>query len=607
MHRRAILVTAILVTAAIVPSRVSRAAAGERPARPNVLVILADDQGYGDVAAHGHPFLRTPALDRLHAEGVRFTDFHVAPMCTPTRSQLLTGVDAMRNGATAVCQGRSMVRREIPTIADYFREAGYATGLFGKWHLGDSVPHRPQDRGFAEAVWFRAYGLSALASNWANSGLNPAIEVDPYHDPVLAHGAEDRRCEGYVTDIVFDRAMDFMGRMQAEGRPFLVHLATPTPHRPEIPRRDWRNPYAGQPVPAGVTLPDRYYGMIANIDENVARLEAFLAARGLRDDTIVVYTSDNGTQSAEAERIYNAGMRGRKTELWDGGHRVPLFVRWPAGGIGGGRDVAELAHAQDLLPTLAELCGIAPAWRYPLDGVSLVPLMRGGRWDHAGRTIVIQYGTDGEPWNQAAALSGSWRLLAGGKLFDVATDPGQRTDVAERFPEVVARMSAAYDAWHSRAHAEFVKPRFIDVGRADEPRVTLYAGDWDGGYCDAPGQLAKADTFGTYHVEIARPGRYRLELARWPFESGLPLAAPNRPGDPDHAARPIARAAVKLDGTVLAEAKTSPADATAGFAVDLPAGHHALEGVFFDADGRPLCGAMYLRVAFASPAAEPGR
>lgn len=572
-----------------------------RPRRPNVIVILADDQGYGDVAAHGHPFLKTPALDRLHAESVRFTDFHVAPMCKPTRSQLLTGVDALRNGATAVCQGRCMVRREIPTIADAFTEAGYATALFGKWHLGDSVPHRPQDRGFAEAVWFRGYGLSALASNWANSGLNPAIEIDPYHNPVLVHGAEERRCEGYVTDIVFDRTLDFIGRMQAEGRPFLVHLATPTPHRPEIPRRDWRNPYAGQAVPQGATLPDKYYGMIANIDENLARLEAFLVARGLRDDTIVVYTSDNGTQSPDAERIYNAGMRGRKMELWDGGHRVPLFVRWPAGGVGGGRDVTELTQAQDLLPTLAELCGIVPVWRYPLDGVSLVPLLRGRPWQHADRTIVVQYGTDGGPWRQAVALSGPWRLLDGGRLFNVATDPGQRTDVAARFPDVVARLTAAYDAWHARAHAEFVKPRFIDLGRADEPQVTLYAGDWDGGYCDAPGQLAKADTFGRYHVEIARPGRYRLELARWPFESGLALSAPNRPGDPDQAARPIARAAVKLDGVVLAEAGTAAADATGGFAVDLPAGRHTLEGVFSDAADRPLWGAMYLRVTTAAP------
>ena len=154
------------------------------PDRPNVLIVLSDDHGYGDISAHGHPFLKTPNMDKLYAESVRFTDFHVAPMCSPTRGQLMTGVDAMKNGCTAVFAGRSMVREEIPMLPNYFADAGYATGIFGKWHMGDSYPYRPQDRGFQEVLSFRAWGLPSLASSWENSTLNPdKTEATAYMNP----------------------------------------------------------------------------------------------------------------------------------------------------------------------------------------------------------------------------------------------------------------------------------------------------------------------------------------------------------------------------------------------------------------------------------------
>ncbi|MEM1295260.1 MAG: sulfatase-like hydrolase/transferase, partial [Verrucomicrobiota bacterium] len=153
---------------------------------PNVILIITDDQGYGDVGAHGNPILKTPNLDQFREESVRLTDFHVAPMCSPTRGQLLTGIDAMKNGCTAVCQGRSMMRSELPTMADFFSESGYATGHFGKWHLGDSLPHRPQDRGFQETIHHRAWGLTSLADHWEN-------HTDAYFDPILSHNGVDKQ------------------------------------------------------------------------------------------------------------------------------------------------------------------------------------------------------------------------------------------------------------------------------------------------------------------------------------------------------------------------------------------------------------------------------
>ena len=177
--------------------------------KPNVILIMTDDQGYGDMSVHKNPIIKTPAMDQLHSESVRFTDFHVASKCTPTRGQLLTGLDAMRNGATRVCQGRSMVRRDIKMMPEYFAESGYATGMFGKWHLGDAYPHRPRFRGFQEVVSFRAWGITSLADYWGNT----------YYDPMLMHNGVDKKYKGYVTDIFFDEAMKWMEKCKVTGVP----------------------------------------------------------------------------------------------------------------------------------------------------------------------------------------------------------------------------------------------------------------------------------------------------------------------------------------------------------------------------------------------------
>ena len=283
--------------------------------KPNVILIVADDQGYGDLSCHGNPVLKTPNMDRLYAESVRFTDFHVAPMCSPTRGQLMTGRDAMKNGCTAVCQGRSMTRADIPTMADFFANSGYSTGHFGKWHMGDSYPHRPQDRGFQETLHHRAWGITSLADYWGNT----------YFDPVLNHNGTDKKYEGYCTDIFFNKAMQWIEQKSKIDQPFFVYLPTNTPHVPNVCAEKYSAPYVGKYE--GKPMPSEFYGMIANLDENLGKLEAFLTERKLSDNTILIYTSDNGTQSKQAQAIFNAGMRDKKTSVFEGGHRVPCFVR----------------------------------------------------------------------------------------------------------------------------------------------------------------------------------------------------------------------------------------------------------------------------------------
>lgn len=387
--------------------------------KPNVILIVADDQGYGDMSCHGNPVLKTPNMDRLYAESVRLTDFHVAPMCSPTRGQLMTGRDAMKNGCTAVCQGRSMTRADIPTMADFFASSGYDTGHFGKWHMGDSYPHRPQDRGFHETLHHRAWGITSLADYWGNS----------YFDPVLNHNGIDKKIEGYCTDIFFTHAMEWIDRKTKadEDKPFFLYLPTNTPHVPNVCEDKYSDPYVGKYE--GNNIPAKFFGMIANLDENLGRMEEFLKDRGLRDDTLLIYMSDNGTQSNEAKDLFNAGMRDKKTSVFEGGHRVPCFVRWPKGKLKHGGDIDELTQVQDLLPTLIELCDLdvsgkaLSAGSQAFDGTSLAGLLRGATDELPDRKLVIQYRVSGEKWAPAVVLWDKWRLVGPGRLFNVADDP----------------------------------------------------------------------------------------------------------------------------------------------------------------------------------------
>lgn len=556
--------------------------------RPNVIVFIVDDQGYGDLSVYGNPVLKTPNMDQLHSESVRFTDFHVAPMCSPTRGQLMTGIDAMKNGCTAVCQGRSMMRAELPTMADYFANSGYATGHFGKWHLGDSYPHRPQDRGFQETIHHRAWGITSLADHWTN-------HTDVYFDPVLSHNGVDKKFEGYCTDIFFDESMKWMEKQAAAKNPFFLYLPTNTPHVPNICEEKFSAPYVGQHE--GKAMPAEFYGMIANLDENLGRLESFLKESGLRENTILIFLSDNGTQSTPAKEIFNAGMREKKTSVYEGGHRVPLFVRWPGGELTHGKDIAELTQVQDLLPSLIELCGLESIESpMPFDGTSLTSLLRGETEELEDRKLVIQYRASGAPWDPAVVLWEKWRLVGGKELYHVGNDPGQKSNVAAAHPEVVQAMAAHYDAWHAGAYPLFERPRWITIGREAEPDSILYAQDWVGDYCDNPGGLKRATAQGYWNVIVDREGIYEVELRRWPKESEKPLTEGwTGPEDKSSVARPISAANLQIaDQNFTLDAVPGAQEVT--FRIELPTGKTRLQTYFLDGEDRSLCSAIYTYV-----------
>jgi len=569
---------------------------------PNVLLIVADDQGYGDFSSHGNPELRTPELDRFRGESVRFTDFHSSPMCTPTRAQLMTGRDALYTRAMNVSSGRTLLRRDIPTLAEAFQVGGYRTGLFGKWHLGDNYPYRPQDRGFQETLWFPSSHIGSAPDAWNNDYFN-----DRYR-----HNGRLRQYEGYSTDVFFRAASEWMAARQKAGKRFFAYLPLNAPHGPLFAPPEFVAPYKHLPERIA-----RYYGMIANIDFNLGRLEKLLRELKLRDNTIVMYLTDNGGATATAR--FNAGMRGNKTTLWEGGHRVPFFIRWPAGGLQGGRDISELAEMQDLFPTLLELCGVKWPAGALFDGVSLAPLLRGRAKALPDRTLVVQFSRMDAPRprkNDAAVLWKRWRLIGGNELYDLATDPGQQTNLFGQRPEIVARLQTHYDRWWKNVEPSLDSFLPVHVGSDQENPTMLSVCEWADVFLDQSAQVRRGERKnGVWHVQVEKPGTYEIALRRWPRDvdaalgDGVPAHQAEDGVYPAGVAIPIAQARLKI-GSFDQKAAVAPADREAVFRVALPAGPATIESWFLDAGGEALLGAYYAyveRKATGTARLWPGR
>jgi arylsulfatase A-like enzyme len=573
------------------------AADARTPAKPNVIMVITDDQGYGDLACHGNPVVKTPHIDRLYGESLRLVDFHVAPMCTPTRGQLMSGRDCLANGAMNVSSGRTLLRRGLPTLADVLAGGGYRCGHFGKWHLGDNYPYRPQDRGFHEAVFYPSSHIGSAPDFWNNH----------YFDDTYWHNGRREKFRGYTTDVFFNAALEWMRAQAAGGQPFFCYLATAAAHGPLFVPEKYRRPYEGSEIP-GVGPKQRgavarFFGMIANIDENMGRLDEFLRACGLRDNTLVIFLTDNGGTAGVP--VFNAGMRGRKVDLYEGGHRVPCFLRWPAGRLRPPGDVTELTEVQDLLPTLADFCGGKPPPGAVFDGLSLAPLLRGEVEHLPDRTLVVQFSRMNQPSPQrgdAAVLWRRWRLIQDKELYDLASDFAQRTNVIERHPAVVAKMRADYERWWARVAPGVDQFSAVVIGPDAENPSLLSPADWQDSFLDQGRQVREGlRRNGAWNVVVERAGSYEFELRRWPREAAAALAAglpAHRHTDgefPPGVALPIAQARIRIGGCDERRAVAAN-DQAVIFTAKLPAGRTQLQTWFYDADGRELCGAYYVYV-----------
>ena len=540
--------------------------------RPNVIFVLTDDQGYGDLACHGNPILKTPNLDRMHAESVRFTDFHVSPLCTPTRGALLTGRDPGRNGAYRTSAGRTMLHQEERTLADLFSGAGYATGLFGKWHLGDNVPNRPQDHGFQDVVWHRCGGVGQVSDYWGND----------YFDDTYERNGQLEKFEGYCTDVWFSEAISFIEENREE--PFFLYLPLNAPHSPYVVEEKWSAPYRDT---ANWKQGPEFYGMIANLDDNFGRLRRRLEDLDLDENTILIFMTDNGTANggqfdgfdSEALMGFNAGMRGKKASIYDGGHRVPFFIRWPVGGLEGGRDISNLAVHVDLLPTLAELCGIPVPADRELDGVSLVPLLQGHEDDWPREQVVMQFHGGAGFLADRIEVEGSylmterWRLLNGRELYDIVADPAQRKDVAAEHPDVMAQLWSHY-APYWKSVLPGMRPVRIDLGNPTENPTQLCSQDWYMQSGNPPwnfrliGKLPRVTA--PWMVTVKKAGRYRLTLRQFPPDAKRPVIA--------------VRAKVKIAGLEQSR-PVIPGRTGVVFEMDLPAGETELWTYLYDEKG----------------------
>ncbi len=567
---------------------------------PNVVLVITDDQGYGDLGCHGNPVLRTPNLDRLHDESVRLVDFHVAPTCSPTRAALVTGRWTNRTGVWHTSGGRSLLPEGEVTMGQVFQDAGYATGMFGKWHLGDNYPFRPEDRGFGEVMRHGGGGVGQTPDFWDNA----------YFDGTYLYNSVPKPVKGYCTDVWFDYARRFIKAQRAADKPFLAFIATNAAHWPMHAPPEFAAPY----VERFGTHVGHFLGMIANIDHNVGRLRAFLDREGLAENTIFVFTSDNGTGAGH--EIFNAGMRGRKQSEYDGGHRVPLFIRWPVGGLVGGRDVQPITAHVDLLPTLIDLAGIAPPKGVEFDGRSIRPLLEAkvagadGSWPD--RILVTDSQRVMQPvkWRRSAVMTSQWRLINGTELYDIKQDPGQDHDVAAAQPRVLARLRAFYESWWADLKPTFGEAPAIHLGHESENPARLTSHDWITSESPPWNQSlvrrarAKASSTGYWNVNVARAGDYEIGLRRWPREADSPIDAQLPPGadvpgdTPFRAspgrALPAVQATVRV-GQVTAEAPVEPGAKEVLLRVTLPAGKTRMRADFRLRDGSSV-GAFYVYV-----------
>lgn len=491
-------------------------------AKPNVILVMTDDQGYGDMSCHGHPFLNTPNIDKLYRESTRLTNFHVDPTCSPTRAALLTGKYSSRTGVWHTLQGRSIMDKDETTIAQVFSQNGYKTGIFGKWHLGDNFPYRPEDRGFQEVLSFGGGGV----------GQNPDYWRNDYFDDIYIQNGKHKLFKGYSTDTWFENAIQFIENNKDD--PFFCYIPTNAPHF-------WYNVEEKYSEPFRKMGMDDYYarfnGMIVNLDENLGKLLQKVDELGLKDNTIIIFMTDNGQSAwnlpANDKFYYNAGMRGRKTSVYDGGHRVPFFIRWPKGGIEGGKNIDALTAHIDLFPTLIDLCKLRYDQQTDLDGRSLTPLLKDSlnNWPERVLSVHNQRVETPVKWRNFAVMTERWRFINGNELYDIQKDPSQKHNVKDKNPEITKRLRSEYNKWWLHISERFDEYSRIYIGTDEENPAKLTGHDW---HSDKPlNTWSQEDIMNRKHgngfwaIEIAKAGQYEFTLRTYPTEEDTRLNIQN--------------------------------------------------------------------------------
>lgn len=432
---------------------------------PNIVLVMTDDQGYGDMGVHGNPDIDTPRLDRFATESLGMDRFYVNPLCSPTRASLMTGRYHLRTGILHTSRGAAKMWDDEVTIAEALKGAGYRTGIFGKWHLGDNYPMRPQDQGFEEVYIHQSGGIGQTPDTDAN-----------YFEPVVWRNGARIKEKGYCTDLFFDEAIAFLERKREA--PFFIYIAPNVPHTPLEVSDAYSAPFLKAGLDEKVS---KIYGMLKNLDENFGRLLDAIDSQGIRQETLVIFMTDNGPTSGR----YNEGMRGNKASVYEGGIRVPFYARWP-GEIEGGRRVDLIAAHIDVMPTLMEIAGTKGPQDRVIDGMSLLPLWKSERssGDWPTRTLFTQHikSIAQAPYQNATGFDQRYKFVSYPKtanaahfqpnyenleiaLYDLQEDPSEQRNIASEKPERLQSLRQSYEAWFREMEAtRGFRPGLIELG-----------------------------------------------------------------------------------------------------------------------------------------------
>jgi arylsulfatase len=455
------------------------AAAQAEPSKPNIILVMPDDLGYGDYRCLGNPIMQTPSVDAFKKESLLFTQFHVSPTCSPCRAALMSGRHEFKNGVTHTIYERERMSLKTFTLPQMLKSVGYTTGIFGKWHLGDEAAFRPESRGFDEVY---IHGGGGIGQTYPGScGDAPG---NTNIDPALWHNGKWEKTTGYCTDLFFAQAIKWMNAQREAKQPFFAYIPLNAAHGPHVVPEKYYQQYLGKPGVSEDTA--KFFGMIENIDANFGALLAKLKEWGIADNTLVIYlATDNG--GTAGVKIFNAGMKGGKGTPYQGGTRAPCFFRWPAGGIQGGAECDALSAHLDLFPTLAEITGaeLSAEVKKQVEGRSLLPLLRSPKAEWADRTLVHHVGrwaagkAADSKYAKCAIQNSRFTLVNNEELYDLKADPGETKNVIAEHPEVVAQLRGAYDQWWKDVQPLLVNENM--VGPKINPMKELYWKQFGGG------------------------------------------------------------------------------------------------------------------------------
>ncbi|WNC72818.1 arylsulfatase [Thalassotalea psychrophila] len=458
---------------------------------PNIILVMTDDQGYGDFGHNNNPIVQTPVIDQLANKSIRFTDFHVDPTCSPTRAALMSGQYSLRAGVWHTVMGRHILSDKINTLPEVLKDAGYKTGMVGKWHLGDNYPFRPQDQGFDHVLMHGAGGVGQTPDYWGNTQFN---------DTYFLNGTP-KKYNGYATDIWFDEAIDFIDKNANKADPFFLYLVTNAPHAPFRAPEKYIQPYRDLGVPETLAL---FYGMITSIDDNMGKLRKAMQDNNIVDNTIFIFMTDNGsvmgvqskklvsdeTRSIIEKKLgqkipsLNYDMRGAKNSSYEGGHRVPFYISWPNGGLIEPGSIDGLSAHFDVMPTLLDLIGVDTS-TLDTDGISFKSaLKQGTELPDRVLTVTTQRVLNPDPNRPYAVMQGKWRYVkaSGNKdaleLFDLSKDPSQTENVKDKYPEVANNMAKQYQQWWQYTTAKGLDTTRAIIGSTHENPSRLTSHDW---------------------------------------------------------------------------------------------------------------------------------